>query len=80
LLAPAVEESIVANLQSGNSLSGSSREGSIDLALTAAVDYQDLQPKAVSRRLSTLDIVSQNPWDFWVHEQGDLLRCGKKLM
>src|SRR6516225_10121204 len=80
LCAPAVEESIITDLESGGSLLGSSRKGSPDLVLAAAFDNDDLQPKAASRRLRTLDIVLQNPWDLWVHEQGDLLDCGKEFM
>src|SRR6516164_8462682 len=80
LCAPAVEESIITDLESGGSLLGSSRKGSPDLVLAAAIDNDDLQPKAASCRLRTLHIVLQNSWDLWVHEQGDLLGCGKELM
>src|SRR6516162_8385080 len=80
LCAPAVEESIITDLESGGSLLGSSRKDSPDLVLAVAFDNDDLQPKAASRRLRTLDIVLQNPWDLWVHEQGDLLGCGKEFM
>jgi len=76
LFAPAVEESIVTDLESGSSLLGSSRKGSRDLVLAAAFDNDYLQPKAASRRLRTPDIVLQNPYHLWVHEQCDLLGCG----
>jgi hypothetical protein len=52
---------------------GGSRKGSFDLVLVAAFDNDDLQPKAASRRLRTLDIISHNHWDVWIHEQGDLV-------
>src|SRR5204862_4308020 len=80
LCAPAVEESIVTALESGGPFLGSRRKGTLDLVLAAAFDNDDLQPKAASRRLRSLDIVLQNPWDLWVHQQGDLLGRGKQFM